>query len=315
MTENVHQSWHSVLITVEPKAAGAVEFAFNELGSLGTEINHLRKTVSDAVVVRGYFIDTPDDETLQDELHYALRVYGFTDDAVVSIERHEVENTDWLAEWKKHWKPSEVGEFIIAPPWEEVDDPERIVIKIERNMAFGTGTHETTQLCLKAIEKNYEAGQSFCDVGTGTGILAIAAAKLLRFESSEAAVENTKTWIFACDTDADSIAIAAGNALLNGVREQIEFCIGSISKDTPQFDFVCANFTIDVILPILPLLMEKTKKTLVLSGILREQEKMIRAEFKELGIANYSIDHDGEWISVITESHPNKRTIGLHRCF
>src|SRR4029079_18467199 len=88
----------------------------------------------------------------------------------------EVPDRDWLAEWKRGWQPVEVGRFIIAPPWSEIS-VNRIVIRIEPGMAFGTGTHETTRLCLKAIEKYFRGG-SFLDVGTGTGILAMAAAKL-----------------------------------------------------------------------------------------------------------------------------------------
>src|SRR5258708_29342780 len=110
-----------------------------------------------------------------------------------------VADEDWLGEWKKSWQPVEVGaRFIIAPPWVEVShEPNRCVIRIEPGMAFGTGTHETTRLCLVAIEK-YFAGGSFLDVGTGTGILAIAAAKL--FPSAR---------LEACDTDADAITIAS----------------------------------------------------------------------------------------------------------
>ena len=108
---------------------------------------------------------------MEDEIRYALQIYGLNEEAVVSIVRREVQNEDWLAEWKKHWKPTTVGRFVIAPPWENVDDSQKIVIRIEPNMAFGTGTHETTQLCLRAIEANYHPGDSFLDVGTGPGIL------------------------------------------------------------------------------------------------------------------------------------------------
>src|SRR5205085_3138018 len=102
-----------------------------------------------------------------------------------------VEEIDWLAEWKKHWQPTEVGRFVIAPPWQEIDPGDKILIQIEPNMAFGTGTHETTQLCLDAISELYRPQLTFLDVGTGTGILAIAAAKLGGDQ------------VLACDTDAD----------------------------------------------------------------------------------------------------------------
>lgn len=284
--------WFAIDIEAVPEATEAVEFAFNELGSVGTETIDLEKTSGENVRVVGYFEESPDEETVQDELYHALRTYRFAADAVISSSRREIENTDWLAEWKKHWKPTVIGRFIIAPPWEAVDEKDHIVIRIEPNMAFGTGTHETTQLCLKAIEENYTGRESFLDVGTGTGIIAIAAAKFRK--KSE---PRTRDLILACDTDEDAITIARENAKLNGV-DDIEFFAGSITDETPEFDLVCANLTIDVILPLLPLLITKARRALVLSGILVEQEAMIVSALTAMGMSNYSIERSGEWIAV-----------------
>ncbi|HMJ09635.1 MAG TPA: 50S ribosomal protein L11 methyltransferase, partial [Pyrinomonadaceae bacterium] len=123
--------WFAVEITVAPEAAEAVEYAFNSLESLGTEINHLRKKEGESVVVIGYFNELPDDEILQDEIHYALRIYSLSEDAVVEVKRRDVEDRDWLIEWKKHWKPTTIAGFIISPPWEKVVDAGKIVIYIE----------------------------------------------------------------------------------------------------------------------------------------------------------------------------------------
>lgn len=319
MNEIIQQKWFAIEIEVAPEAAEAVEFAFNSLESLGTEINHLRKTGAESVTVIGYFSELPDDEAVQDELHYALRSYGLSEDAIISVARHEIADADWLHEWKKHWKPTEIGKFIITPPWENVESKDKIVIRIEPNMAFGTGTHETTQLCLKAIGEKYETGQSFLDVGTGTGILAIAAAKIAtentegRFSVTDEVMPNdvemtSNTSVFsvanilACDTDADSIKIAKENADINGVGDEIEFRVGPISDETPQFDFVCANLALDVISPILSLLLEKTRRTLVLSGILTEQESMIVSGLRENGVEDFVVERDGEWIGVIIDN-------------
>jgi ribosomal protein L11 methyltransferase len=155
-------------------------------------------------------------------------------------------------------------------------------------MAFGTGTHETTRLCLAAIEK-YFAGGSFLDVGTGTGILAIAAAKLF----PEARVE-------AIDTDAQAVEIAAENARLNGVAANIEFRVGSVDETTASADFVCANLTADVISSILPQLIGATCGRLVLSGILDVQLEVVRARLHECGVSEPSeIMSDGEWVALI----------------
>lgn len=283
--------WLAIDITVDAKAAEAIEFALNELDTIGTELSNFDLKQSDTAIVIGYFDEKPDKEILQNQLAEALRIYGFVDEAVKNIEWRKVADKDWLAEWKKHWKPTHVGQFVIAAPWHDVDGPDKIIIRIEPNMAFGTGTHETTQLCLAAISENYKPGQSFLDVGTGTGILAIAAAKLdFRFQMSDFRFS-------ACDTDEDSIKIARQNCELNAVRN-IEFFVGPITSDTPQFDFVCANLTADVIIPILPLLLEKTRETLVMSGILAEQEGSILDALPPQFAGKYLVSHSGEWISV-----------------
>lgn len=298
---NSDQLWFALEITVDAGASEAVEFALNEISALGTEINLLGKRERQKeICIIGYFNEKPTADFLRNELMEALRIYEFTGDVIKKIEWREVENTDWLAEWKKHWKPTETGKFIIAPSWEKIENAEKIIIRIEPNMAFGTGTHETTRLCLKAIEENYAPEMSFLDVGAGTGILAIAASKF------KASGSNSKTLSFqpealnsilACDTDEDSVKIAVENAELNDCKN-IDFYVGSISEQTPKFDFVCANLTADVIVPLLPLLIEKTVKKLVLSGILSEQEKFVTEKLNESEISDLEVETDGEWILI-----------------
>lgn len=289
MPEDISTKWFAYDVTVEPEASEAVEHALNELDALGTEINHLRRKDSDAVTVVGYFNELPAEETVRDELERAFNIYELDKTALRQVGHREVENQDWLSEWKKHWQPSVIGKFVVAPPWSDVSDDNRIVIRIEPNMAFGTGTHETTQLCLQAIEGEYRPEQSLLDAGTGTGVLAIAGAKLGKGQAQ----------ILACDTDRDSVSIARENAVLNGVDEFIEFYVGSITDETHVFDFVCANLTIDVILPLLPLLLAKSSEVLLLSGILAEQESMITDALRNSEVDRYDIDRSGEWISVL----------------
>jgi ribosomal protein L11 methyltransferase len=296
-------NWYAVEISIPAGKEEAVEFALNELDSLGNEINNLGQKAAENLTVIGYFNELPTADVLQNKLAEALQIYGFSSDEIIKVETKEIEDQDWLAEWKKHWKPTETGKFIISPPWETPASDEKIVIKIEPNMAFGTGTHETTRLCLRAIEKYYEDGMSFFDVGTGTGILSIAVAKL-RGESSEFGGESSEVRVVACDTDVDSVKIAKENALLNETPE-IDFYIGSISADSPEFDFVCANVTADIIIPMLPLLVPKSKQILLLSGILVEQEGLVLTELEKLGINKTNIETDGEWISIVTEITQN----------
>src|SRR6185295_5519332 len=135
--------------------------------------------------VSAYYDELPDRERVRAELAEAFRIYELPSSSVREMTVREVADQDWLGEWKKSWQPVAVGKrFIIAPPWAEISDSDnRIVIRIEPGMAFGTGTHETTRLCLVAIENYFlpahassrrgdgRAGGSFLDVGTGTGIL------------------------------------------------------------------------------------------------------------------------------------------------
>jgi ribosomal protein L11 methyltransferase len=200
----------------------------------------------------------------------------------------EVPERDWLAEWKESWQPVQVGSFIIAPAWIDVSQNARLLITIEPGMAFGTGTHETTRLCLTAIEKFFQ-GDSFLDVGTGTGILAIAAAKL-----------NPTARIEACDTDADAIAVAKENAEVNKVAGRINFKVGSIDDSTASADLVCANLTADVIIDILPKLIGATCGHLILSGILNEQIELIRDSLVACGVTSeIEVLQDGEWSALV----------------
>lgn len=291
---NKHQQkWFALEVTVSAEAAEAVEFGLNELDACGTEINNLGREKTEKLTVIGYFNEQFADQIWRQTLLGAVQIYGFSADAIEKVEWREIENQDWLAEWKKHWRPTETDKFIIAPTWEQVEEDDKILIRIEPSMAFGTGTHETTRLCLRAIEENYDPAMSFLDVGTGTGILAIAAAK------SQA--PGPKSQVVGCDTDEDSIKIAKENAALNDTPD-IEFHVGSITDETPGFDFVCANLTADVILPLLPLLTRKSKKFLVLSGILKEQESLITAELNKLQFTNYKIETAGEWLSITTNN-------------
>jgi ribosomal protein L11 methyltransferase len=281
------QFWYALDVQTEATAREAVEYALMEAGALGTETNDAPDQL---VRVTGYFDQTPNRESIRAKIGEALRVYELPSAAVREMSLREVADEDWLGEWKKSWQPVEVGErFIVAPPWSEISDRHgRLVIRIEPGMAFGTGTHETTRLCLVMIEK-YFAGGSFLDVGTGTGILAIAAAKLF----PDAHIE-------ACDSDAEAIAIAKENARLNDVAENIRFRVGTVEETTASADLVCANLTADVIATNLPSLLSVTCRHLVLSGILDSQAEAVKARLLECGVSEpCETMQDGEWIAMI----------------
>ncbi|HEX5883718.1 MAG TPA: 50S ribosomal protein L11 methyltransferase [Pyrinomonadaceae bacterium] len=271
-------AWYALDVEIEAGAQEAVEYALMEAGALGTE------TINNTVT--GYFEAIPNRERVRNELFNALRIYDLPSSSVRNMNVREVAQRDWLEEWKQNWQPVEVGRFIIAPPWSVLSNThDRLVIRIEPGMAFGTGTHETTRLCLQAIEKHFSGG-SFLDVGTGTGILAIAAAKL-----------RPEARITAFDTDEDAIAIARDNAKANNVR--IEFHVGSVDEATASADLVCANLTADVIAGMMQTLVSLTCGKLVLSGILETQIDMVQGALHDCGISDFEVVQDGEWVALI----------------
>ncbi|HEY9284119.1 MAG TPA: 50S ribosomal protein L11 methyltransferase, partial [Pyrinomonadaceae bacterium] len=184
--------WYAVDVDAAPDALEAVEYALMEAGAGGTERG--APAADGYAAVAGYFETEPEIEVVRAALLDALRIYGLGSPSARAMRLREVEQRDWLGEWKKNWRAVEVGRFVVAPPWDGVEEAGgRIVLRVEPGMAFGTGTHETTRLCLAAIDRHFD-GASFLDVGTGTGVLAIAAAKL----REGARVE-------ACDTDESAV--------------------------------------------------------------------------------------------------------------
>jgi ribosomal protein L11 methyltransferase len=293
-TKDKKPVWHALDVTVEESAREAIEYGLMEAGALGTETNSGKEHLID---ITGYFDHVPNSQEIQNQLFEALRIYSVPRSSLRRISSRKIEDRDWLAEWKKHWQPVAVGGFIIAPPWIEPasipttpahgSDKTPIVIRINPGMAFGTGTHETTRLCLKAIEK-YFHGHSFLDVGTGTGILAIAAARII-----------PDGYFEACDNDCEAIAIAKENAEFNQVAERIHFRCGSIDEQTPSADLVCANLTAPLIVELLPSLLGASCGRLILSGILDSQIEMVQTRLLELGAADLEFDRDGEWVSIV----------------
>ena len=279
--------WYAVSVSVPGSHLEAVESAFNGTDSLGTGIDLLTNKDSELHTVTAYFSSPPDDVLIRNEFLRAAEIYGVSISDDLELSYAIVESEDWLAEWKRHWRPVGIGSFLIAAPWHELERTEKTVVRIEPNMAFGTGTHETTRLCLDAISRYYRPDMSFLDVGTGTGILAIAAAK----------TANRGTKIVAIDIDPDAVDIAVSNAVKNDVGDMIEFRTGSIHDVEGNFDLVCANLTADVIIGQLRELLNATNNVLILSGVLAEQETSV-TERLAAG-TDQILFKDGEWIAVV----------------
>jgi ribosomal protein L11 methyltransferase len=200
-----------------------------------------------------------------------------------------VAEEDWAHAWKQYFKPQHIGNnIVIKPSWEEyAAKPTDIVIDIDPGMAFGTGLHATTRLCLCELERYVTPGMHIADVGTGSGILAIAAAHL-------GAVK-----VEATDNDPLAVKIALENINLNGVGERVS----AIESEVPPagtFDIVVANILADVILGMRDLLKGAIKPggLLIASGIINERADDVRKGLVEVGFVLQETTNEGDWVAI-----------------
>jgi ribosomal protein L11 methyltransferase len=201
-------------------------------------------------------------------------------------------NQDWNSEWKKYFGAQKVGRRIwIAPPWDKPSlQQKEILLIIDPQMAFGTGTHETTQLVMIALEKYIEEGNAVLDAGTGSGILAILAKKL------------GAGYTLGFDPDQYAIHNARHNAILNNTSD-IDFLIGD-QKVIPESDFniILANINRHVLIEMMPVLVDRlvSQGKLILSGILRtERNKMLRSV--PSGLKALKVQQKNEWLAIVLE--------------
>ena len=195
---------------------------------------------------------------------------------------------DWGQNWKQFFHPLQIGaRFVVHPPWKRVLPKKgQIAIEINPGMAFGTGTHATTQLCMRVLEKRLKKGCAVLDVGTGSGILAIAAAKLGAKE------------IWAIDIDEVAVEGARENVERNGASGMVRLRKGGIGRIQKKFDVVLANIDFKGLKRLrMPLIRHLNERgLLILSGILREQEERLRQRYLETGqLRLLQIDRQDEW--------------------
>ena len=172
-----------------------------------------------------------------------------------------VNDNDWNENWKKYFHVSEIGEkLVIVPSWEEYDNNQgRTVLNIDPGAAFGTGTHATTSLCLTLLEKHINGGVKMLDIGTGSGILAIASTLL----GAQSAI--------GVDIDAQSVKTAKENAEINNVQDKCEFIVGDLAdKISGKFNVICANIVADVIIKLFDNVADfmEDDTVLIISGII-----------------------------------------------
>ena len=207
-----------------------------------------------------------------------------------------VNSEDWSSSWKVHFKPLRVGKhLLIVPTWEEAEQlPGDLVLRIDPGMAFGTGGHETTRLCLELLEQVMESSDltdapSLLDLGTGSGILAMAASLLGAGR------------ILALDIDPDAVEVARENLTLNQLSERIECGTVPLESLTERFDIILANILAEELVRLAPYLPARlnTGGWLILSGILAEKEELVRQGFASQPLQYCRTAADGEWVAML----------------
>ena len=202
------------------------------------------------------------------------------------------ENEDWSKKWKEGWDVTHVTDKIaVVPDWIDYEpEQNEIVIKLEPGCAFGTGTHQTTQLCMKALEKYLKPGDRVADIGMGSGILSILAKKL------------GASYVYGCDTDDTVIDVAKENAVKNSV--ECTFELGSADKINDKFDFVCANILHFVLAEIMGDLKNimKPDALMSLSGILDEKKQMVIDAYEQAGLQLVEEIRQDQWTSFVVKN-------------
>ena len=300
-------NWREVAVTVSSEGEEAVADLFYQLGCPGVSVedpellsSYIESGTWDyhdfgeveltgSSVVKGYF---PEDNELTDKLKkldLGIReLLQRSPHWVVQAKGISLKEEDWATAWKAYFKPIHIGEhFLIKPTWESVDILEGdIVLELDPGMAFGTGTHATTTLCLRTLEHVVKPGQRVFDLGTGSGILAIAAAKL-------------GAKVDAVDLDSVAIRVAQENVDLNQVSDCVRVVRGDLGTVlTGQADVVIANIIADVILMLLPDLKRilHADGDFLASGIIENRADDVEAGLKEAGFKVIERVEDSGWI-------------------
>ena len=216
------------------------------------------------------------------------------------ITSSETEDLDWINNWKKYFSSFTIGNILIKPTWEELkeEDKDKFMIEIDPGISFGTGKHETTQLCIKELVKYIgEDHPKVLDVGCGSGILSIVALKLGARE------------VVGTDIDADCMTSTRENMEVNHLDENLgTFYVGNLIDDvelqekvgTEEYEIVVANILADVIIPMAPVIPARLKKGgyFITSGIIDFKENEVKEAIEAAGLEIVQINHQGEWVNI-----------------
>lgn len=257
--------------------------------------------VDDGVAYISFYLEEDEDkEKMLQAVREELKEIGtYVNVGSMEIEESQTEDVDWVNNWKQYFHQFTIDDVLIIPSWEDVqpEDEDKMIIHIDPGTAFGTGMHETTQLCIRQIKKYVTEDTEILDVGCGSGILGMLALKF-------GAKHSTGTDLDPCAIDATH-----ENMDVNGIsRDQYRVMIGNIIDDKEVqdqvgydcYDIVAANILADVLVPLTPVILNhlKTGGIYITSGIIEEKEETVVEAVKAAGLEVLEVNHQGEWVSV-----------------
>lgn len=280
------QTYLSLTVELPEDQSEALQDVLHESGAMGLEVRDreappmpgVRGPNPGEAIVIAYFEDLDTAEAVRAQL-----AEDFPDARVLLEEKPQ---QDWSNEWKALIKSVQVGRLWVGPPWEADAAPQdKVRIVIEPKMAFGTGDHPTTSLCLAAIDAymGSHPGASVLDVGTGTGVLAIAAKKL------------GASRVVGTDNDPTSVELAQENATVNSTPD-VELSGKELTQVKGPFDLVVANILANTLIALAPLIAPKVKERLILAGVLAHQKAEVEAAFTAHGLIPEPGAAQGEWV-------------------
>jgi len=289
------QDWLEISVRVDGEAAEAVSQVFNRYGRGGAVVERLLSdglgahNDVDELVVKTYV--PADDSAVKREIEEALwhlgQLHPIPDPAFCVLTE-----ADWAETWKAHYSVLHIGRrTVIVPRWQSyAPQAGEVVITLDPGMAFGTGTHPTTRLCLAALEEVIEPGTTVLDLGTGSGVLAIAAAK-----------QGARS-VRAVDVDRVAVSAARENVAANGVTNITQVELGSLDKADGQYDLIMVNILAEVIHTLLDEGLADALKpggTVIASGIIDDQEAEVETAFIQKGIEIVARRVEQDWIALI----------------
>jgi len=307
------KNWIEVTVVTSSEATEAVAGFFYNTGVKGVSIedsedvefkkrnpgdwDYFDETIlniKEGAVVKGYF---KEDENFQEYLSYIkegvekLPEYGFEKGEGI-VTAAKVNEEQWENNWKKYYKPTKVGErIVIKPIWEQYEKKEEeLIVELDPGMAFGTGTHETTRMCIKALEKYVNPNSTVFDIGTGSGILAITAAKL------------GADRVIGVDLDPVAVDSAKNNVSFNDIKD-IEILYGDLMEVVKgKANIVVANIIADVIIFLTETVKEfiEEKGYFVASGIILERRESVVKKLEQCGFEIVEVMEDGEWVCIVS---------------